>query len=509
MRKYAGLIGILGLAIALFGFATLLFTQSLLSVAHVVVGLGLLVTWAVLNAGRFGELVRGRALRAFAETGTTALLVGAVVIGVNLIASLYPKQFDLTRDGLYSLSEQTQSLLTDLPIPVTAKVFQQGGRLPEAEDLLKQYTYAQPQFGYEIVDPDRRPDLAERYEIRQNGTVILEAGGRTQKVTTLDEAAVTNGLVELLAGQSVTIGFVEDHGERASADESAGGLGLFAVWLAEANYKTRVVSLIEAGRVPDDIDVLVLAGSQKALLPGEVAAIEDWMRNGGALVALADRGRQGAAALLAPIGARLGEDVVIDEMQQLFSGPALGTQFLVTDHGTHPFTADFNGRTLWLEACSLDVAQAPSEVEWSPIIRSSPVSWGERDLVRLFEQQEAEQGAGDTPGPVLVGAMFRGWPGATTAAEGAQEPRGFVACDSDWLSTRVISQVHNRDFALGLIGHLAGQSARIEIGPKTRGMSRIEMTRDEMVNVFYLTVLIGPELLLLTGLTVWWRRRRS
>lgn len=509
MRRYAGLIGILGLTIALFGFATLLFTQSLLSLAHVVLGLGLLTAWAVINAGRLGDLVRGRAVRAFAETGTTAVLVIAVVVGINLIAGMFPRQFDLTRDGLYSLSEQTRAVLSDLPGPVRALVFQQGGRLPEAEDLLKQYAYAQSTFRWEVIDPDRRPDLAERYEIRQNGTLVLEAGGRTQKVTTLDEVSVTNGLVELLAGQAVTIGFVEDHGERAIADESGNGLGLLAMWLAEANYRTRVVSLIETGRVPDDIDVLVIAGAQKALLPGEVAAVEQWMRAGGALVALADPGRQGAAALVAPIGARFGNDVVIDEMQQLFAGPTLGTQFLVTQHGSHPFTAQFTGRTLWLEACSLDVEQAPSAVDWSPLIRSSPASWAERDLVRLFEQQEAEQGSSDLPGPVLVGAMFRGWPGAATAEAGGREPRGFVACDSDWLSTRVISQVHNRDFALGLIGHLAGQSARIEIRPKARGMSRIEMTRDEMVNVFYLTVLIGPELLLLVGLTVWWRRRQS
>lgn len=509
MQRYAGLIGILGLAIALFGFATLLFTMSLLSVLHVVIGLTMLLTWAVLNAGRVGDMLRGRAVRAFAETGTMALLLGATAVGVNLIASLYPKQFDLTSDRRYSLSQETLDVLAGLPVEVEAKLFQPGGRLPEAEDLLKQYAYAQPRFRYEVIDPDRRPDLTERYEVRQNGTLVLEAGGRRQKVTTIDEPSLTNALVELLAGQSVTIGFLEDHGERALADESAGGLAQLAIWLSEANFQTRTVSLVAEGKVPDDVDVLVVAGAQADLFPAEVSAIDAWMRAGGALVALADPARQGIRELIAPLGAVLGNDVVIDEMQQLFAGPTLGTQFMVSAHGDHPWSREFTGRTLWLEACSLGLDRAPKAVSWSPIVRASGASWAERDLKRLFERQEAERGGDDLAGPVVVGAMFEGWPGAVTAEAGGQRARGFVACDSDWLANRVIGKVHNRDFAVGLFSYLAGQREKIAIKPRTRGMSRIEMTRDEMVNVFYLTVLVGPELLLLAGLTIWWRRRQS
>lgn len=510
MRSTAKISGILGLALFLFGLVTYLFTGAIVSKIHLLVGGILLLQFAVVNIRQMGEMVQGRAVRTFAET---AFIAGFLVVGlvaVNLIANMYPKQLDWTREGIYSLSDQTQKMLDGLETDVEATVFQQGGEAPEADDLLKQYSYASPRFSYRIIDPDRRPAMTESYEVRRNGTVVLEAEGRRKKITELSEESLTNGLVELLAGRETVVGFLTGHAERARDEEAPSGIGLFEVWLGEENYRTREVSVVQAGRVPADVDVLVIAAPEERLFAAEVSAIADFVRNGGALLALADPMRRGVAPLADRLGVAISEAMVLDTTVQLFAGPTMGTQVVVDQFGEHPAVADLQAGAVFTEACHLDVReQAEEQMTWSRLVESSAESWAEADLDRLLEMEEAELDPGDEPGPLAIGLTFTGFPGAATVAAGEQGARGAILCDSNFLTNRGISQPGNRDFALNLVGWMAGESEKVSIRPSKRGMSNIRITQAEMVNIFYWTVLIGPEALLLVGLVVWWRRRNQ
>lgn len=513
MKKYANISGILGLVLFAFGFVTYLFTEvlTLYSLLHIVSGIALLVYFAAVNLSNLKNMLTGRAAKTFGETSATAIfLLGSVVV-VNLIAAMSPKQFDWTKDGIFSLSEASQKMLASLDVEVEAKVFQQGGMAPQIEDLLKLYAYEQPKFSYEVLDPERNPELAEEYEVRQNGTVILEAGGRRQKLTEdISEESVTNGLRSLLAGQNTTVGFLTGHDELASDDEqNAGGLAIFATLLKEQNYHVQTVSLFETAKVPSDIDILVIASPSQPLFAQEQEAIADFVRGGGKLLLLADPLRSGAEALLQNMGiANAGKTMLIDQSVQLFAGPTLGTQVLVSEYGDHEAVANFPSRTLFAQACALELPVGAADISYTPILSTSRTSWAERDLKRLLEQQEAEQNEADILGPVVIGAAFDGFPRANSD-DAPASGGGFVICDSDFLSNRFISQAGNADLALNLIASLAGETEQIAIGPKKRGMSQVTLTRDQMVNIFYGTVLIFPEALLLAGLFVWWQRRQQ
>ncbi len=502
MKKFANISGILGIALFLFGFVTFLFTEtlSLYTVLHLVGGLLLLGWFVVSNARNLGKMVGGRAARTFGETTGTAVFVIAAVVGLNLIANLYPHQFDLTRDRLFSLSDQTVKILKALDTDVHGMVFQQGGVAPQAEDLLKLYSYQQKRFTYEVIDPDRRPELTEKYEIRQNGTLVLSVGDRTQKISELDEENLTNGLTSLLAGQQTTVGFLVDHEELGTDDQqNPGGLGVFKMLLEEENYRVETVSLIQTGSVPDDIDVLIVASPRQPLFGQEVSAISQFVQNGGRLLALGDPLRRGLDPLAAAFGVQMGNDMLIDQEVRLFAGPTLGTQIMVSEYGDHPVTRDFPSRVLLAQASSV-AAPADSNYNWTDLLLSSYTSWAETDLTRLLEAQEADQGDADQNGPVVVGVAFSGVD--DDAGAGA-----FIG-DADFLSNRMIGQLGNADLGLNLVAWMAGETAHISIRPKQRGRSSMTLTQDQMISVFYGTVLIFPEFLLLAGLFVWWQRKQ-
>ena len=67
-------------------------------------------------------------------------------------------------------------------------------------------------------------------------------------------------------------------------------------------------------------------------------------------------------------------------------------------------------------------------------------------------------------------------------------------------------QLFNDALVLSATGWLAGQEELISIGPRAVRTSRARLSPEEALTVFYLSVLVIPELILLCGVIVWWRR---
>jgi len=475
---------------------------------HMVIGALLLLQFVVVNIQRLRSMVTGRAAKTVGETGVLAVLVLVSVVAANLIANMVPKRFDLTEQGLFSLSDQTTKILKNLDVDVKALVFQQGGAAPQAEDLLKQYNYAQEHFSYKVIDPDRNPGLAQKYEIRQDGTIVLESAGKTQKVTKIDEQELTNSLMKLVAGRDVVVGFLTGHGESSIDDkQNAAGLASFKIYLEEENYKTKSVSIVQAGGIPKDIDILVVAGAEQNLFAPEVSAIEQFAADGGRLLLTADPGRTGVAPLAASWGIAVENAMVLDESLSLFSGPQLGVQVIVNSYGSHEAVRAMHNMSIFQQACALKATDGSAN-EPDVLFSSSDKSWAESDIDRLLNQQEAEKGPGDIAGPVPLAMAFTGAPSGFSSKADVPAANGAIVCDTDFLSNRYIGQGDNANLAMNLVAWMSGQHEKISISPKKRGMNQLNLSQAQMINIFYATVLIFPEGLLLLGLFVWWKRRQ-
>jgi ABC-type uncharacterized transport system involved in gliding motility auxiliary subunit len=51
-----------------------------------------------------------------------------------------------------------------------------------------------------------------------------------------------------------------------------------------------------------------------------------------------------------------------------------------------------------------------------------------------------------------------------------------------------------------------GESDLVSIRPRGIRASRVQFTAQQSLTVFYLTVLLIPQLIMLAGIAVWWRR---
>jgi ABC-type uncharacterized transport system involved in gliding motility auxiliary subunit len=211
-------------------------------------------------------------------------------------------------------------------------------------------------------------------------------------------------------------------------------------------------------------------------------------------------------SLVADWGVTAGNNVVVDQVVRLFSGPALGLNPVVTQYLPHPITASFDKQTVFPMTRSLDPAATPKPgLVVAPLARTSDTSWAEADLVGIFQKQVAKFGEGDVKGPVTVAVAVEA--NLDQLKRGQGTARLVVFGDTDFAGNQYLQNFFNRDFIMNSVDWLAGQANSISIRPRTLRASRFSLTIGEFDAVFVLSVLLLPELLLIIGIAVWWERR--
>ena len=78
--------------------------------------------------------------------------------------------------------------------------------------------------------------------------------------------------------------------------------------------------------------------------------------------------------------------------------------------------------------------------------------------------------------------------------------------DTSFLTNQYLRQLYNDALGQSVIGWLAGEEELISIAPRVVRASRAMLDENQMRTIFYLSVLVLPELILLCGIAVWWRR---
>jgi ABC-type uncharacterized transport system involved in gliding motility auxiliary subunit len=287
--------------------------------------------------------------------------------------------------------------------------------------------------------------------------------------------------------------------------------------------------------VPADANLLMVVAPERPVLEQEIAAIDRYIDRGGKTMLLVDPQR-GAEflPLLERRGITLGNDIIVEQYVQLFAGSQLGVEPIISDYGTHAITSGFTERTIFSMARSITLAEeSPESIDLAELARSSasPGSWAETDLTRLFESGEVEEDDADTGGPIVLAAAATlhrdalNWtasavataPGDGGAADLTVDPavteplelegRLVVVGDSEWANNRYLGNFFNQDLFLNAVSWLAGEEELISIRPRSTRASSVMLTQQESTAVFYLTVLLLPELVLFGGMFVWFGRR--
>lgn len=518
MSRFASFYGVVGVILLLFGGIAYFITRDFSGYvyAHVIIGVIAIITFAIKAKGSLLTFFGERSTKYGASAALYAALFVGILIFVNFLSARHHHRFDLTESGVYSLSPQTTGILQRLDQPLTINAFVEAGSDPQLREILDSYRYISDKVSFSIIDPDKQPDLAERYKITTVPAIHLQYSERSNIVNRLTEEDLTNGIIKVTRAEKKTVYFLEGHGE-PSIDEinDPKGYGQIKNALDNESYEVKKLVLSEGAAIPDDANLVIVGGAERSLLPHETQALDAYLKKdtgGHALFLLNPRATPELAAYLADWGIQVGDDVIVDEQIQLLKGRTFTLTPFVTTYGMHKITEELSRRgaaALTTYGISRSVESQQDSKKGLTVVslaKTGPNSWAETDLASVFQKQTARLDEQDRRGPIsLAVAVTANLKEMGLDKDGVS--RIAVFGNAVFANNQFIGQYFNRDLLLNTISWLVGEEGLISVRARTMRASRVQFTAQQGALIFYLSVLILPELLLIAGLAVWWQRR--
>lgn len=514
MSKTIGrVIGPLGALFILFAlFARVFLTGEFNWIVWLQLGLGLagVAGWATTAFDDARNVATGRGSMFVAFSVVASVLVIAMLGAVNYVAHKKNKEWDLTKGGIHTLSEQTTAMLQKLTPETKVKVSAFYNQLVDREygpldDLLRRYkTAGGENFDYEFVDGSKNPQLAKAMSITPQSprVVFKSANGKDARAKEISEESLTNALAELSRGVEKKVYFLTGHGEKPSqkGSDTALGLKLWTDGLANEGYKAEELSLMAHKDVPPDALALVIAGPQSPLSDGERDAVKRYADGGGRLVVMCDPGYEtNLEGLLAGFGVQLQKGVVVDpESQEALW--AFTQEFADHPLSTPRMTVMGALAFVFPEARGVRKGDGGEGYTVTELFKTGRNAWGETSP--LPADGRVSKDPADEPGPVSLAVAV------TKKLDGDKELRLAVFGDSDWATNQYVRQGGNRDLALNTIQWLGGQDGKITIRPKMREKSTLAfLTANQKLVLSFGSLNILPLVLIAFGLSIWSLRR--
>jgi hypothetical protein len=494
----------------------------------------LFVQWSAASMAK-GEGVEPFRAAASARAGATTAALLCTLFLVNAIASREDIHADLsyfktaqpsesTRDLVAAMNEKTEAILF---FPAVSEVL--GAVKPYFESL----EGVSEQLQIKVTDPALAPDIASKYRVTADGTVVIARGTNSEKLElgdSMDSAARKlrtldaefQKMVLRLTVERKTVYVITGHGERPdekSSEDTRSSLSALSSILKSSNMTVKPLGPVEglAGGVPGDAAVVIWTDPTLALFPGEAEALEKYLESGGRLLLTLDPASDpGLDGLLGFLGLEYSRAKLANDKAYIpITRTAADKYNLVTaSFSSHPSVGSFSSKqqlvpVLFPGTGSLKKA-AGTKRQITFTVRAPAGTWPDTD-------GDGVRGKEETAGTFNLAAAIS----AKTSKEKkpkesiSDDMRVVVLADTDLISDEYLGfrigysgRPGNLQLLADALEWLVGQG---QVAGVTEGEEdvRIAHTRDEDVFWFYATIFAVPLLILGIGAATRWGRGRK
>ncbi len=462
---------------------------------------------------RLNQSVRHAALLAM-QVIMAAILFGLLVV----LADNHNRRFDLTPSKSFVLSDEARRVAQGLKVPIRISAFynaQEGEQRRQMQDILELFHDASPRITYQLLDLDRSPAMAKKYNVSSFNTGVIETDAQLRELRVIDEEEITNGLLRLTRRDKRTLCFITGHGEHSPADSGdRTGYSEVAKALEKEHFEIQTLDTLPAQGVPADCMVLVLAGPSRNFLPGEADQLSRYLDSGGRILLMVDpKAPESVVDFLTQHDVRAGNDIVVDERNRFFGADSFMPRVPIFDEGTFRKNLD-TAAVFALARTVTPIGKEGSNLTVLLLALTSNESWAHVDGDSIPEGKVQFRREVDKPGPLPVAVMVTE-PVKTPAGPGEAkaETRGrmIVFGDSDFASNLYLNLLGNKDLFMSSIGVLAEDEELIAVrhkGLPRSSLSPVSLTERQGRMIFWSAVILQPAGFALLGLLITWRRRR-
>ncbi len=403
------------------------------------------------------------------------ILAVCVFVLANLCAGRLTEYFGLTLDftgeRLYSLSDATKTALSQLRTETSIYIISEEKSYPTVlREIIARYAKFSPALNVRYIDPYADPVFLDSFQRRgfslresdilvegingarhiQAAQIFITGNNGNPSGLTLEEK-LTNALISANTGRELSLAFIAGHGESqaASLEEAFSGGG----------FSVQPLTLL-TGAIPR-ADVTVIAGPERDFLPEEIAALDNYLDNGGALMVFIgplSAKLPNLEKLLSKWGLLVSPDIAQEPLAHTPGNPAS----LIPLYGMHRINIDFTERQYYLAMPAARVLKPATDSAGIAITR----------LLLSSRDAYLKNGTGDEEatesGPFVLAAVSEKREGNTGA-----EKNGVVMVfgSTGIFSADIIAApaFANREYLVNAALWLAGNDTQqtVSIPPKT------------------------------------------
>ncbi len=235
------------------------------------------------------------------------LLFGTTAV---LLTDAYGWKVDLTENRLYTLSDASKEIVSEVSEPVQITVFNQETECPLIlTNLLDRYSRTGQQVTVLYSDPYREPERVRTYKemgyaIELND-LIIESGDRyhqikltelyemnasgTQIERIVAEQRITSGFHQVTNGEKAMVLFTDGHGE----EPSRALMELFS----SNHYQTGYTELSVLG-IASETKILVIGAPKRDFSAEDIAVLEEYLSAGGSAMFFLEPGSENLENLM-------------------------------------------------------------------------------------------------------------------------------------------------------------------------------------------------------------------
>jgi ABC-type uncharacterized transport system involved in gliding motility auxiliary subunit len=482
--------------------------------------------------------------------------VGILVVLVLFVTANYigfKKYYhrDLSLNRYADLSPQSIGLVQSLPQDLRLTLFLSPETdmsasmiLDSVEELVKEYRYrSKGKIEFRKVnaslDPQGARELMQKFKLTAMEYALVVEYGEAFRVLKVSELAdidssgamfqqpprvrafkaeelITAAIQELVQGKKSVVYFLTGHNEYnpLGSERDDFGYSKLADYLKRQNSEVKTLSLTSTGSIPEDLDVLVIAGPQQALTAPEIEVLQNFLHRGGErparLILLLDPTVQsGLENFLQSYGITYDNDIALAQFLApggvVIFPEAIASQF--ADHPTTAWTKSGQAE-LPLGACrslTLNPPAAAGEPATAPLaLAKTPASyWGESDVANV-KQAKFNEGQ-DKAGPLTIAALVD--TGSVQGGEVKLAGTKIVAIGGASFLANKLVRPDQIDFFLNIYNWMLEKETSLGITPKTPQNFSISLPDDKKSTLTMILFFLFPGIAALAGILMWLRRR--
>lgn len=478
-----------------------------------------------LEQPKVSKETKKRFLKKGSYSFALCVIVAAVVIALNLLAGQLPasvNQIDISEQKLYTLSDQTLELLSQLDQDITIyHIVSSGSEDDILTKTLEQYKERSSHIKVEKKEPDLNPTFVSNYtdEALSQNSLIIVCGDQSRVVryediyeTTVDyttyqtqtsgfdgEGQITS-VINILTSEDVPVMYtLQGHDELGIPSD-------LQTLIEKENISVQSLSLLTEEQVPEDCSILMILSPTKDISSEDAEKIKTYMANGGkAVIATyysSTTDTPNLDSVIAEYGVGISEGVILEEDSSCYA--LQNPMYIVPSIQSTDYTSDLTDGNAFVLApimqAVMQLTTADDSMNIQPLLLSSGTSYEKKDPEKM-ENYEREDG--DELGPFsLATAIEKSVDGVTSK---------LVVLGSESLFDAEVNAAvsgANYTFLMNIFSQLSDHKTTTAIPVKSLTYESLNVTAAKAIFWRNILMFLIPAAFVATGVVIWFRRRR-